>query len=170
MTSLSSYLLFIFEKISYKQFKKDIANDKDLYDSYELPYRSTKNIMDYAGNILNIKFNCFRNAGNKVIESKIDKNIKENIINNIKSFNNKRTAIITSSRQESEYLYKLLQNELDVSSPLFDIKKTNIIIVPVYVAKGLEFDSVIVYNSKSFSKKLLYVAVTRAQNNLIIYY
>ena len=126
--------------------------------------------MDYAGNILNIKFNCFRNAGNKVIESKIDKNIKENIINNIKSFNNKRAAIITSSRQESEYLYKLLQNELDVSSPLFDIKKTNIIIVPVYVAKGLEFDSVIVYNSKSFSKKLLYVAVTRAQNNLIIYY
>ena len=32
-----------FEKISFKQFKKDICDDKELYESYELPRRhSTK--------------------------------------------------------------------------------------------------------------------------------
>lgn len=31
-----------FKKISFKQFKKDIKNDKKLYDSLQLPKRSTK--------------------------------------------------------------------------------------------------------------------------------
>jgi len=31
-----------FEKISFKQFKKDIKDDKKLYDEYILPKRSTK--------------------------------------------------------------------------------------------------------------------------------
>ena len=30
-----------FEKISFEQFKKDISDDKELYDSIELPKRST---------------------------------------------------------------------------------------------------------------------------------
>jgi len=31
-----------FEKISFEQFKKDVADDKKLYDEYTLPKRSTK--------------------------------------------------------------------------------------------------------------------------------
>ena len=31
-----------FEKISFEQFKKDICDDRELYDSYILPKRSTK--------------------------------------------------------------------------------------------------------------------------------
>lgn len=31
-----------FEKISFEQFKKDISDDKDLYESYALPSRSTR--------------------------------------------------------------------------------------------------------------------------------
>ena len=62
-----------FEKISFKEFKKDISNDRDLYNSYELPVRGSKNscgydfkaIFDYVikpGEILKIptgyKFKC----------------------------------------------------------------------------------------------------------------
>lgn len=36
-----------FEKISFEQFRKDIANDKVLYDQYELPKRSTKSSAGY---------------------------------------------------------------------------------------------------------------------------
>ena len=36
-----------FEKISYEQFKKDIADDLELYNSYELPKRSTKDSAGY---------------------------------------------------------------------------------------------------------------------------
>ena len=31
-----------FEKISFEQFKKDIKDDKELYDNYNLPKRGTK--------------------------------------------------------------------------------------------------------------------------------
>ena len=31
-----------FEKISFEQFKKDIKNDKNLYDSYNIPKRETQ--------------------------------------------------------------------------------------------------------------------------------
>lgn len=36
-----------FEKISFEQFKKDIKDDKKLYESYSLPKRSTKYAAGY---------------------------------------------------------------------------------------------------------------------------
>lgn len=55
-------------------------------------------------------------------------------------------------------------------------KKINrkFIVVPVYMAKGLEFDSVIMYTDKdnkytNDEKYLYYVAITRAQHKLIVY-
>ena len=36
-----------FEKISFEQFKKDIADDKNLYDAYNLPKRKTKYAAGY---------------------------------------------------------------------------------------------------------------------------
>ena len=36
-----------FEKISFEQFSKDICNDRDLYDNYELPKRATKSSCGY---------------------------------------------------------------------------------------------------------------------------
>ena len=36
-----------FEKISYEQFKKDISDDIELYESYKLPCRKTKKSAGY---------------------------------------------------------------------------------------------------------------------------
>ncbi len=36
-----------FEKISFEQFSKDISSNKNLYDSYSLPRRQTKNSAGY---------------------------------------------------------------------------------------------------------------------------
>jgi len=36
-----------FEKISFEQFKKDISDDKKLYESYNIPKRSTKESAGY---------------------------------------------------------------------------------------------------------------------------
>ena len=52
--------------------------------------------------------------------------------------------------------------------------KRDLVVVPSYVAKGLEFDSVIIYTDEDNKyqekdKYLFYVACTRAQHNLIIY-
>ena len=37
-----------FEKISYEQFKKDICDDKKLYNEYVLPSRGTKFAAGYV--------------------------------------------------------------------------------------------------------------------------
>ena len=37
----------LFEKISFEQFKKDISDDKNLYESYNIPKRSTKESAGY---------------------------------------------------------------------------------------------------------------------------
>ena len=50
----------------------------------------------------------------------------------------------------------------------------NLLIVPAYIAKGLEFDSTIIYINprdkyKESEKYLFYVACTRSQHQLIVY-
>ena len=37
-----------FEKITFEQFKKDIADDKELYEEYSLPKRETKYAAAYS--------------------------------------------------------------------------------------------------------------------------
>ena len=72
--------------------------------------------------------------------------------------------------------YNLIKNGVDISLINGDEVsfKKDLVIIPAYVAKGLEFDSVIVYNDRLNSYKknernLLYVACTRAQHELYIY-
>ena len=36
-----------FEKISFEQFRKDVSDDKELYSSFHIPRRSTKNSAGY---------------------------------------------------------------------------------------------------------------------------
>ena len=151
--------------LNYNSLKDylDIFKEGNYY-KLNKAYRSTKNIMDYASKLLNIDIDCFRHEGNEVI-------IKDSkdIINDVKKINKKRMAIITYTKEECEYVYNLLKDEIEVNSPLINGRSDGVVIIPLYTAKGLEFDSVIVYNSSKLNVRELYVAVTRAQNNLIIY-
>jgi dUTP pyrophosphatase len=44
---LEEYMERYFTKISYNQFKKDVSDDKSLYDKYLLPKRKTQNSAGY---------------------------------------------------------------------------------------------------------------------------
>ena len=70
----------------------------------------------------------------------------------------------------------ILKEEYDISIVDEKTKKfhKDLIIIPAYIAKGLEFDSVLVYNNRENTyrkneRNLLYVACTRAQHELCIY-
>ena len=101
------------------------------------------------------------------------------MINDIKELkkDSKSIAIITKTDEESEYIYKLLKNEIEELSLLNSNSvgfNKEMIVIPSYVAKGLEFDSTIIYTDKlnayrDKEKYLYYVACTRSQHQLIIY-
>ncbi|WP_027624543.1 HelD family protein [Clostridium lundense] len=85
-------------------------------------------------------------------------------------------AVICKSMKESEELYERLKDKIEINiitNKSDDISGTSI--VPIYMAKGLEFDGVIVYGTDDDNynteedKKLLYIACTRALHKLSLF-
>ena len=108
-----------------------------------------------------------------MIENNLDKQLRSDIEECKK--NGKSMAIITKNQDECDKIYELLK-DLGISKLDNNSKKFNreFVVVPVYMAKGLEFDSVIIYTDKDNKYKLdekylYYVAITRAQHKLIVY-
>ena len=140
-------------------------------------YRSTGKIIDYTNKILGLNHvTAIRNdkASDIIFRNNITKNDFLTDINNLKS-TSKSIAIITKNDSEAEEVYNLLKDDLDIMLiDGFGHIKRDLVVVPSYVAKGLEFDSVIIYTDEDNKyqekdKYLFYVACTRAQHNLIIY-
>ena len=167
---------------SYKSLEdlKDIFKGDTKYLELLKTYRSSPEIIDYTNKILNLKHvNAIRKDNNKpVVIRKNIKDLKSSLLTDIRILQNeyKSTAIITKDTKEAEKIYNLIKDEINISLVDADSKKfqKELIIIPAYTAKGLEFDSVIVYNDRNNSYKLnernlLYVACTRCQHELYIY-
>ena len=140
-------------------------------------YRSTGKIIDYTNKILGLNHvTAIRNdkASEIIFRNNITKNDFLTDINNLKTIS-KSIAIITKNDKEAEKVYNMLKDDLDIMLiDGFGHIKRDLVVVPSYVAKGLEFDSVIIYTDEDNKyqekdKYLFYVACTRAQHNLIIY-
>ena len=143
-------------------------------------YRSSPEIINYTNKILNLNHvNAIRNTMNKpVIIRKGVENISNSLIEDISKLKReyKSVALITKDMKEAEHLYDLVKDTLEISLVDHNTKSfhKDLVIMPAYVSKGLEFDSVVVYNNRDNSYKnnernLLYVACTRAQHELYIY-
>ena len=140
-------------------------------------YRSTYKIIEYTNKILGLTHStAIRNKDASDILFRKGCNKEDFIrdINNLKSIS-KSIAIITKNDEEAEKIYNLLKDDTDIMLiDGYSHIKRDLVVVPSYIAKGLEFDSVIVYTDednkyKENEKYLFYVACTRAQHNLIIY-
>lgn len=87
-------------------------------------------------------------------------------------------AIICKTQGEAERVYSRLNNLIPVKliDPHDGNVEKGVMVIPSYMAKGLEFDVVMVYGadkenySSEFNRKLLYVACTRALHRLVLYY
>ena len=159
---------------------KDIFKGETKYLELLKTYRSSPEIIEYTNKILNLNHvNDIRKTNNKpVIIRKDVEDLKQSILTDIRTLQEqyKSTAIITKDNREAEKIYELLKDDIEISLVDANSKKfqKNLIIIPAYTSKGLEFDSVIIYNDRSNSYKanernLLYVACTRCQHELYIY-
>lgn len=142
-------------------------------------YRSSPEIINFSNKILNLKhFNAIRKETGKgvTIRHNYD-DLKESLLKDLDYLKNEysEVAIIAKDDDEAQKIYKLLGSKnitlLEEGDKSFN---KDAVIVPSYLSKGLEFGGVIVYNDRSNSFKssernLLYVSVTRAEHELIIY-
>lgn len=151
--------------------------DSSKYITLTKTYRSTGKIIDYTNKILGLSHvTAIRNdkASDIIFRNNVTKNDFLTDINNLKN-TSKSIAIITKNDKEAEDVYNLLKDNTDiVLIDGFSHIKRDLVVVPSYIAKGLEFDSVIIYTDidnkyQEKDKYLYYVACTRAQHNLIIY-
>lgn len=90
----------------------------------------------------------------------------------------KTMGVICKTARESEAAYQALQQEV----PLRLIKKETssyepgVLVIPSYLAKGVEFDAVIIYDGsatqygRESERKLFYAACTRAMHELHIFF
>ena len=154
--------------------------DSSRYLELSKTYRSSEEIIEFTNKILGISHVSAIRRGikNEVIKrNDLDDEIIS-LVNDIKQLQEKykSIAIITKTDKESNYLYNNIKDILDISiiSNDNDEYSRNLIIIPSYMAKGLEFDAVIIYTDKNDpytdnEKYLYYVACTRAQHKLIVY-
>lgn len=166
-----------YQKYETLEVLTNILNDNSKYVELNKTYRSSKEIIEYTNKILGLKhISAIRRESNIPVKFRDDIKYLINDINNLKD-KYKSLAIITKDKEEAIMLYDFLKQQINEISLMEDKDKKfnkNLVIVPSYLAKGLEFDSVISYTSKDnmYTKKeryLYYVVATRCQHELIIY-
>ncbi|MBR3363169.1 MAG: AAA family ATPase [Bacilli bacterium] len=159
---------------------QDIFGQASEYYELSKSYRSSPEIIDYANQILELsdKPSVRYQANLPVKMFTENEDFSMQIVDNITEMKEnglERIAIVTKNNTESEELLERLKpNVENVSLATDSISNDNVIIVPSYIAKGLEFDGVILYTKEDNfynedEKNLYYVVCTRAQHQLIIY-
>ncbi len=145
-------------------------------------YRSTKQIVEFTKHFApgNEEIEPFEREGKKprVImvndNAEVIKRINEQV-NKLTEQGYESTAIICKTMQESEIIYSALKDHMDVtllSEDTYSLTK-GLLIVPIYLAKGIEFDAVIIPDASSehytlSERSLFYTACTRAMHELVI--
>lgn len=150
--------------------------DSSIYLELLKTYRSSKEIIEYTNKILGLSHVCAIRRDNNIPVTNHNKDDLLELIPTLKS-KYKSIAIITKDMDMAETLYNKLNSIYDLSLLTIDSKnfRKDFIIAPSYLAKGLEFDSVIVYNNldnpfNETDKYLYYIACTRCQHELHIYF
>ena len=129
-------------------------------------YRSSEEITDYTNNILGINnVKSIRGKNGIDVKVKNTNNIYDSILSDLEEFSKhefKVNAIITVDEDSASKIKEKLGNK----------KLINTKVLPYYLAKGLEFEGVIIYDKDNYfknNKNTFYVASTRAREALVIY-
>lgn len=145
-------------------------------------YRSTRQIVEFTKQLL-VRGNDiepFNRNGEKPKVSIMEEHLLiPRTINTIQSLQSRglyNVAVICKTAEESHRVWKQLKEKIDMKlikkeSSTFD---SGAIVIPTYLAKGIEFDAVIIFDAskkvygREYERKLFYTACTRAMHELYI--
>ncbi|NLC47972.1 MAG: AAA family ATPase, partial [Tenericutes bacterium] len=155
---------------------KNVFTEGTNYLELNKTYRSSPEIIKHSNKILNLNLvSAIRRDIHIPVEFKEEKNIVVQLTEDIKRLrkNNKSIAIITKTDVESNKIFNKLKsqfNDLMLISGNSKSFSRELVVLPSYLAKGLEFDATIIYTDKdnkyNYNEKYLYyVSCTRSQHH-----
>ncbi len=166
--------------------------DNSAFLTLEQSYRTTVEIMDAANKVIKecpvqglvLAKPVVRHGQKPLIKDfETIKDIIEEVQNqivNLKKEGFKSIALIGKTIKECTMIQKYLAKNKVVHTKLLDEREKHynhdVVVVPAYLAKGLEFDVVIIinieesYTNDTLDLKLLYVAMTRALHRLYVFF
>lgn len=144
-------------------------------------YRSTKQIVEFTRELIagGEKIEPFNRAGNLPGVYKVRNRVERDgqviaLIKQLRDENHKTIAVICRTEKESTEAFEKLKDRI----PVMLVEKgtisyeKGITIIPAYLAKGIEFDAVILYDISQYKReserKLFYTACTRAMHELYL--
>lgn len=171
--------------------KDPFASLSTLFQSKEIKrydllksYRSTKEIIEFARQIVKeeAKIIPFERHGAKpilTIRRKEQDRIREivNRIDILQKTGRETIAILCKTEQESNDLYQTITQSYGIKATKLHKYSTSfqkgVVILPSYLAKGIEFDAVMIADASQYQdeweRKLFYTACTRAMHELYLY-
>ncbi|WNF24844.1 UvrD-helicase domain-containing protein [Mesobacillus jeotgali] len=174
-----------------KLIEKVFLNDKVRLIEINTSYRSTNPIMEGANFIAaNAQINAPKivpigRKGDRISIEKIYDPLRllDHIIETIKSLQKKgfkKIAVVHKDLKRSVSLHERLVKQFSsiqlVTNSIQTVNK-DVIIIPSFLTKGLEFDAVIIpnaskrnYDENELDAKLLFVSMTRAQHYVKLFY
>ena len=148
-------------------------------------YRSTKPIIEFTRELVpdGEHINPFDRPGEKPVLTHVNTydELHQRINTQVAEWRSRSyhsIAVICKSASESESVYASLDGIEDIKLMKSDSLQyeQGVIVIPAYLAKGIEFDAVIIYDASIESyrdenlRRLFYTACTRAMHELQLYY
>ena len=174
---------------NWNEFAKLFEKDSVARAEMQLAYRSTKQVTQYANRILKDlpkrtakTPQPYGRSGTRpeLVRSKSAQEMYQSIadaVEKLRDFEDVRSiAVLTKWESAAKDILKEFRSErIEGASRLEEggLIETDIVVTPIVLTKGLEFDAVIVanagknnFNETEFDRMLLYLACTRARHHL----
>ncbi|MFE4893853.1 RNA polymerase recycling motor HelD [Peribacillus butanolivorans] len=147
-------------------------------------YRSTKQIIEFTRELVpdGHRIKAFDREGEKPVLTQVPSHdeLHDKIVSKVKDFQSREyntIAIICKSAAESAAAYDALSiiGEIKLVQKGTNEYEQGVVVIPAYLAKGIEFDAVIIYDASVQAygdeslRRLFYTACTRAMHSLQIY-
>ncbi|ARU60277.1 helicase [Tumebacillus avium] len=148
-------------------------------------YRSTRQIVDFTRKMMpgGEQIEPFNREGEEptVTQAENEADLTGNVLDRIHQLQaegHQTVAVICKTAEESRAAHERLKEHVEVK---LISKETvhfepGLVVIPAYLAKGVEFDAVIIYNAsqeqygRESERRLFYTACTRAMHELHLYY
>jgi len=169
---------------TWEDITEQVFGGNATYIQLTQSYRSTVEIIDFAEKTLNAQNLGLKDAkpvlrhGTRpqIMKIKDDEEYCaaiEEIISNVKEDGKRTIAVITKDSSEASKIHKILKKKSMYTFELIEGKENKLdeelIVIPSYLTKGLEFDCTIIlnpseenYKENTLDQRLLYVSLTRA--------